>query len=120
MRVLAATPSPHHPAQVADLNSPDSDVGGEQVPVLQRAQIEEGVPGHCGVSRDASMASRASSCSASWRRRSSAKRKSRIKTPHMAQPAKFQRKAVIMDGAMLPPSPKTGEGCWVRHQRMDI
>ena len=58
-RVLRVAPLPDDPAEIADLNRPDGDVGEEEMAVLHRAQVEERVPGHWGISRDASMARRA-------------------------------------------------------------
>ena len=83
-------PVPGRPCEVSSLNSPYGHVGEEQMPVRHGAHIEEQTPGHCGISREASMACRAASCSASWRRRSRAKRKRTMQIPQSVQPARFQ------------------------------
>jgi len=84
-------PIPCDPSEITALDDPHSKVNKNQMAVTHGAEVKERRPGHCGISREASMACRAASCSASWRRRSSAKRKSMIRTPHMSQPTRFQR-----------------------------
>lgn len=84
-------PIPCDPREITALDEPHAKVDKDQMTVAHGAEVEKRRPGHCGISREASMACKAASCSASCRRRSSAKRKSMIRMPHMSQPAIFQR-----------------------------
>ena len=83
-------PVPRDPHKVSALYDDDRHIAEQQVAMRHRTQVEKRLPRHCGISREASIATRAASCSASWRRRSRAKRNTRTQTPHSAQPAMFQ------------------------------
>ena len=84
------SPIPRSPCEVPTLNNPHSDVSEEQMSMRHCAQVKKRTPSHCGISKEASMACRAASCSSNWRRRSRAKRNTTIQMPQTVQPAKFQ------------------------------
>src|SRR5258708_30786004 len=85
-RALRVPPVPGDPGEVAALEGPDAGVDEDEIAVRHCAEVEERVPGHCGVSREASMARRAASCSANWRRGSRGKREVRIRGAHISEP----------------------------------
>jgi hypothetical protein len=63
-RAFSVHPVPRDPAEISPLNEPDTDVDEDKVTVAHGAEIKKSVPVHCGISNEASIASKASSCSA--------------------------------------------------------
>jgi hypothetical protein len=53
---FSVVPLPGYSCQIPYLNDQDGCIGSEEMPVLHGAHVEEGVPGHCGISKEASMA----------------------------------------------------------------
>jgi hypothetical protein len=53
---FSVVPLPGYPCQIPYLNDQDGCIGSEEMPVLHGAHVEERVPGHCGISKEASMA----------------------------------------------------------------
>ncbi len=56
MTAVELEPGADEPSGVGALEEGDRDVGEEEMPMFHGAEIEEGVEGHWGISKEASMA----------------------------------------------------------------
>ena len=55
-RGFGVVPAPGKPSEISPLNDPDAEVDKDEMAMAHRAEVKEGLPGHCGISREASMA----------------------------------------------------------------
>ena len=55
-RGFGVVPAPGKPSEITSLNDPDAEVDKDKMAMAHGAEVQKRGPGHCGISREASMA----------------------------------------------------------------